>query len=299
MAAMTLSPTARGHLAMLAFSLLIAGSFTFGTRIAGLMDPMTLTAIRFALAGALVGAFAAVRPGIRAAHFRAPWRYGVLGGLFAFYFAVMFVGLKTAAPVSAAAVFTLTPAMSAVFGYLLLGQVTTRWMALALAVGALGAGWVIFRGDLRAALAFDVGRGEAIYFVACIAHAIYTPMVRRLNRGEPAVVFTLGMIVAGFAILAVLSVRDLVSFDYGALPPVFWVGLAYLAVCSSAMTFYLLQYATLVLPSANVMAYTYLTPSWVIVWEIAFGGALPAPVVWIGVAVTGIALIMLLRPVRA
>ena len=62
----------------------------------------------------------------------------MLGGLFAIYFILMFEGLKTAPPVAAAAVFTLTPVMSAGFGWLLLRQVTTGWIALALSVGAGG-----------------------------------------------------------------------------------------------------------------------------------------------------------------
>ena len=70
----------------------------------------------------------------------------MLGGLFAFYFVLMFEGLKTAPPVSAAAVFTLTPVMAGGFGWLLLRQIMTPRMALALAIGALGALWVIFRG---------------------------------------------------------------------------------------------------------------------------------------------------------
>lgn len=281
---------------MLAFSLLIAGSFTFGSRIADMMPPMALTALRFALAGALVGVLAALGPGIRRHHFRAPWRYLFLGGLFAIYFALMFEGLKTASPVSAAAVFTLTPIMSAVFGWWLLRQRTTPWMALALAIGATGAVWVIFNGDLEALLRFEIGRGEAIYLVGCVAHALYTPLVRRLNRGEPTVVFTFGMIVAGFLLLSLLSLGDLAATQYSALPLFFWIALVYVAVGSSAMTFFLLQYATMHLPSAKVMAYTYLTPSWVIVWEALFGASLPPGIVWVGVAVTAVALLMLLRP---
>jgi drug/metabolite transporter (DMT)-like permease len=50
----------------------------------------------------------------------------VLGGLFAVYFVTMFEGLKTAPPVSASAVFTLTPIMSALFGWVLLRQGVTR-----------------------------------------------------------------------------------------------------------------------------------------------------------------------------
>lgn len=107
----------------------------------------------------------------------------MLGGLFGIYFVLMFEGLKTAPPVSAAAVFTLTPVMAGVFGWLLLRQVTTARMALALAIGAAGALWVIFRADVAALLAFEVGQGEVIYFFGCLSHAIYTPMVARLNRG--------------------------------------------------------------------------------------------------------------------
>ncbi len=57
----------------------------------------------------------------------------------------------------------------------------------------------------------------------------------------------------------------------------------------------LLQYATLRLPSAKVMAYTYLVPSWVIVWDLALGQSPPAPLVTVGVALTLVALFLLLR----
>lgn len=280
---------------MLAFSLFIAGSFSFGTRIAGDMGPVALMALRFALAGVLVGALVALGPGVRRADLRAPWRYLVIGGLFAFYFVMMFEGFKTAAPVSAAAVFTLIPIMTAVFGWWFLGQRTTLWMALALAIGAMGAVWVIFRGDLDAALRFDIGRGEAIYFIGCIAHAAYTPLIRRLNWGSPPLTFTFGMILAALVMLLALSASDLLSTDFTALSPFFWVSLAYLAVFASAAAFFLLQFASLHLPSAKVMAYTYLTPTWVILWEAVFGASLPEPVVWVGVAVTAVALLMLLR----
>ncbi len=61
------------------------------------------------------------------------------------------------------------------------------------------------------------------------------------------------------------------------------------------MTFVLLQYATLRLPSAKVMAYTYLTPSWVILWELALDRAAPPGIVLAGVAMTVLALGLLLK----
>ena len=43
------------------------------------------------------------------------------------------------------------------------------------------------------------------------------------------------------------------------------------------------------------MAYTYLTPSWVIVWEILLGNGVPGGMILIGVALTILALYLLLR----
>lgn len=290
-----LSPAGRGHLAMLAFSALVAGSFSLGVLAAPHIDPGALSVVRFALAGLLVGAAAAATTGIRRQTWVAPWRYLVLGGLLGAYFVLMFEGLKTAAPVSAAAVFTLTPLMAAGFGWLFLRQRLTARMAVALAIGGAGALWVIFRADLAALMAFQVGRGEAIYFVGCVAHAAYAPLVRKMNRGEPAVVFTFGMMVAGTVLLALYAWPAVVATEWAGLPGIVWVTLLYVAVAASAMTFVLLQYASLRLPAAKVMAYTYLVPSWVILWEIVLHGLVQPGLVLVGVAMTVLALGLLLK----
>lgn len=280
---------------MLAFSALVAGSFSLGVLAAPHIDPGALSVVRFVLAGVLVGAAAQATTGIPRQAFRAPWRHLVLGGLLASYFVLMFEGLKTAQPVPAAAVFTLTPLMAAGFGWLTLRQRLTGRMALALAIGALGALWVIFRGDPVALLAFHVGRGEAIYFLGCVAHAAYAPLVRRLNRGEPAVVFTFGMMLAGTLLLALYAWSAVLATDWAALPGIVWITLVYVAVAASALTFVLLQYATLRLPAAKVMAYTYLVPSWVILWEIVLHGVMPPGLVLVGVGLTVLALGLLLK----
>jgi drug/metabolite transporter (DMT)-like permease len=290
-----MSEAAKGHLAMLAFSLLVAGSFALGALIANEIAPTALNTVRFVIAGVVIGVAVLATGGMTRESVRAPWRYFVLGGLFAIYFVLMFEGLKTAPAVSASAVFTLTPILSGVAGWVLLRQVTTARMALALAIGGTGALWVIFRADVAALLAFQVGRGELIYFLGCVSHAIYTPMVRKLNRGERPLVFTFGMICAALVLLLIWSWADLLATDWGALRPLVWLTILYTAVCASAMTFVLLQFATLRLPSAKVMAYTFLTPSWVILWEIALGRSLPPLAILAGVALTVVALLALLK----
>ncbi|SFR45959.1 EamA-like transporter family protein [Yoonia tamlensis] len=290
-----MTPARAGHLAMLLFSMLVAGSFSLGALAANDIAPLALNAVRFWIACAIIGIAAFATTGVSRSALRAPWRYLLLAAFFTTYFVLMFEGLKTAAPVSAAAVFTLTPILSAGFGWLLLRQVLTGRMALALGIGAAGAIWVIFRADVAAILRFQIGAGEMIYFWGCVSHAVYTPLVRKLNRGEPTLVFTFGTLLAGAVILTLVGWRDLMATDWADLPNIVWVTILYTAVVASAMTFTLLQFAALRLPSSKVMAYTYLTPSWVIVWDIALGHPAPPVLVLLGLVLTVVALVMLLR----
>ena len=287
----------QGHLAMLAFSALVAGSFSLGAQVANEIAPAALNAVRFVISAVAVAAAIGLRGGLGAVPgaLVAPWRYGILGVLFAVYFVTMFEGLKTAPAVSTAAVFTLTPVMSGIFGYILLRQVFGARIAVALALGAAGALWVIFRADLAALMAFEIGRGEVIFFWGCIAHAAYTPLVRLLNRGEPILVFTFWTLSFSALIIGVWGWRDIVATDWGALRPLVWVTLLYVALAASAMTVYLVQFASMQLPSSKVMAYTYLTPSWVLIWELALGQPMPPVAVLAGIALTFLALGLLLK----
>ena len=280
---------------MLAFSALVAGSFSLGQRIANQIDPAALTLARFALAFVVMAALVQAGPGFRRAHLQAPWRWGLLGGIYAIYFVLMFEGLKTASSVSTAAVFTLSPILSAGFGWLLLRQVTTPRMALALAVGASGALWVIFRADWGAFLRFEVGQGELTYFVGCIVHAALPAAMKMTNRGEPQLVATTFLLAGGFVTLLPWGLGPALATDWAGLSPLVWVTVAYVALIASGATAFLLALASQRLPGAKVMAYTYLVPSWVIGWELALGGSPPPVLVLGGVSLTVLALLLLLK----
>ena len=283
-----------GHLAMFAFALLVAGSFSFGALIANDIAPPVLTFLRFALGAMFMAAIVAARRGVDALVLRAPWRFLLLGAIFASYFLAMFEALKISDPVALAAVFTLTPLMSALLARPILGQRAPALVWLALAIGAAGAIWVIFRADLSALLAFELGKGELLFLGGSFLHALYVPLLRRMNRGEGALASTFGVLVGGALVLLVYGWSALGATDWAALPGRVWWVLAYLMIFATVTTFTLVQFAAMRLPSSKVMAYTYLTPSWVILWELALGHGAPPLAVLGGVALTLVALVMLL-----
>lgn len=278
---------------MLLFATLISGSFSLGGVTAPYIDPGALTAVRFAIAvTAMGGVILVLRRGERVL-VAAPWRFLVLGGLLGLYFVLMFEALRLTDPVSLGAVFTMTPLMVAIFGRAILGQRPSPLVVTSLLLAAAGAIWVIFRADIDAMLAFDLGMGELIFFVGCAAHALYIPLVRLFSRGESGQVFTLWTLAGGLIVTGTYAAPALLATDWPSLPPIVWITVSYLAVFASAGTFFLMRFATLRLPAAKVMAYGYLIPSLVIVLEGLAGHGWVALPVLAGVAATVLALAIL------
>ncbi|WP_246730322.1 DMT family transporter [Nitratireductor mangrovi] len=279
-----------GHLAMLSFAALVAGSFSMGGLAAPHVGPAAINAARFLLGTSIMGVVAFIFLRGRIPPPRAPWRFLILGALMALFFITMFVALQFTDPVSTGAVFTLMPLMSAGFGYLFLGQVPRPVVIVSLVVAAAGAVWVIFRGDPDAILAFDIGRGETIFLFGCAGHAAYAPLVRKLNRGEPVLAFTFWTLFATGLLIAAYGVREILGTAWLDLPAVVWIAVVYLAIFTTAGTFFLLQFATLRLPASKVLAYGYLTPSFVILYEGLLGHGWVSASVAAGAAVTVLAL---------
>ena len=281
---------------MVLFAAAISVSFSLGHLAAPHIDPAALAALRFLIAAVLVGV--SVAHTIERKHLRSAWRYLIVGGLLAGYFIMMFEALQITDPVSTSAIFTLTPLLSALFGYMLLRQVTTLKVAVSLLLAAIGALWVIFRADVEALLGLRFGLGEQLFFIGCAMHALYTPMGRFLNRGEPLLVYSFASICGGLVVTTTYGFKQILATDWLQLPSVAWVAAFYLGIFATAFTVFLVQYATLRLPSAKVMAYGYLVPVFVILWEGMLGHGWVPFILLPGVAAIVLALVFLVTDSR-
>lgn len=284
----------KGHAAMLLFSALVSVSFILGNLTANLIAPQAITAARFGVAVAAMLAVVALRGEWQRAHMVAPWRYLLPGGCFAIYFALMFEALKTAPPVNLAVIFTLTPLFSGVADRLFNKRGIRPIVALALLLGAVGAVWVIFEGDMARLLRLQLGRGEAVFALAVLIHAIYPAAMPWISRGEPAASVSLLSLIAGALIICAVGAPAIANTDWSALPPIVWGTIGYLGIFATAISFLCVKYASTILPSAKVMAYTYLVPFWVALGAGFTFGTWPAPHTWLGGTLIAAALLTLL-----
>lgn len=265
------------HILMLVAATLVSTSFTVGKAIATGMDPAVLTLIRFVLASLLFLPYIYKKYGIE---FPTPadlGRYCIISGALVAFFWLMFLSLRWTSALNTSVIFTLVPGISGIYSAVILRERLGRYRLTALFLAMAGALWVIFQGDISRMLSLELGKGDLIFFYGCLFMAAYTPLVKLLHRGESMAVMTFWVLVTGAVWLLVLGGNRLAAVDWPNITTIVWIGIAYLAIFSTIITFFLTQISTLRLGPTRVMAYSYLYPPLVLLIDWALGHGLPEP----------------------
>ena len=283
------------HGVMVLYSFMIGASFPVSQAITPYMDPVVLTLLRFILAAILFGALTFARE---------PWiwpgpvqllRYMLISACMVVFFLTMFEALRWTDAVSTGALFALVPLVSIAVAYALMRQRTGPRQFLFLVLGGAGAIWVLFGGSLDHLLAFRLGKGEMIFAIGCFTYGCYGPLIARFHRGEPIMVMTFWILALGAVMVGIVALPRALQADWTAVPAGLWLGVAYLAVFNTALTFFLFKSASVILPASKVMGYTYLTTAFVVVLEVLLGHGLPSLSVTAGLAVSLSAMVLLQR----
>lgn len=280
------APPLRVHGLMLVATCLVATSFPVAAAITHGLDSVVLTFIRFLLATVLFAPIVALRYGLPCPSVRDLMRYSILSLLLVTFFWCMFAALRLTTPLNTAAIFALNPAVTAVLAMVLLGERIPASARMALPVGALGAALVIFRGDLSALLALEIGTGDLIFLAGSIALSGYGTLIKRLHRGEPMARMTFWILATGAMWLAILALPKLGDVAWQQVSLTVFAGIAYLAVFTTIITFFLYQWSTAHIGPTRVVSYTFLNPALVLLIGLASGETLPPIATWAGVALT-------------
>ena len=285
---------ASGHMAMLLFSLLVSGSFVFGSIIANLISPDLVTFLRFLIAFIAITILILYQSKFCFLKYLSIGRSLILGALISIYFITMFEGLKTASSTSMAVVFTLTPLLAGFFDLIFSNRVMSKKVWITVVVAAIGALWIIFDGNIQNFINFKVGYGEKLFFIGCICHALYAALIPKFNNGEPAIIQTFGTLISGIIILGLFSSKEIIYYSWIDFPVIVLLTILYLAIFATAASFFLIQYSAVRLSSIKVMAYTYAVPIWVVLLQIIFLQQLPNKITFVGAFVILVSLLILL-----
>ena len=282
------------HLCMITYAILIAGSFSFGSLAVQFIDPILITALRFILASVLMGLIFTISQKKILKIPKNIWRYLVLGNLMGGYFVLMFVALEFTDPVSTGAVFTLTPFIAMYFGLLILKNKPSQFQIVSLTIAGAGAIWVIFKGNLNNLLSFNIGKGELIFFFGCACQALYIPLVQKFNKGESIFFSTLWTLIGASFCFCIYSIFVVDVSQITNLPILVWLCILYLTIFATAISFFLLQFASIYLPPGKTISYAYLTPAAICLIEGFLGNGWISTSIMIGIIVIFFGLIYMI-----
>ena len=262
------------HLLMVLAATLVSTSFIVGAAITAEFDPIILTFVRFTLAACIFGPFVYYKYGLGFS-FSLFFRCALISGCLVIFFCAMFLALRYTSALNVSVIFALVPSISGVYALVLLGERLEKRQLLALVCGMIGVIWVIFRGDLSQLFAMEWNKGDVIFLGGCISLGLYTPLVKMVHRDESMAIMTFWILVTGSLWLFIIAGNKLPTVDWAVVPTFAWLGVAYLVVFSTIVTFFLTQYAVTYLGPTRVAAYSYLYPALVLGIELALGHGLP------------------------
>jgi len=257
---------------------LVATSFPVGAEITHGLDSLVLTFLRFTLAAALFVPIIVWRygwAGLALPSLRDLARYGLLSACLVSFFWGMFAALRLTSALNTATIFALMPVVTALVAAVLLKEKLGGAARIALPVGLVGATWVIFRGDPAALISLRLGLGDGIFLAGTVALGFYGPLVKLFHHGQPMAQMTFWTLTTGAFWLLLLSAPQLPDVAWGAVPIKVYGGIAYLAVFTTLITFFVVQWSSTVIGPTKVMSYTYLNPALVLVIGVALGQSAP------------------------
>jgi len=287
------------HCLMLLASIIVSSSFTVGEAITHGLEPSALLLVRYIVAVVCLAPIVAVNHGFTLPSARRIGGYGLISASTVGFFWCMFESLRYTDALNTSVIFTLVPGISGIYSAVFLKERLGRGRLWALFFGMTGALWVIFRGDPERLLALDVNYGDLLFLAGCFMMAAYTPLVKRMHRQESMVIMTFWVLVTGSVWLFLLAFSGLGAVDWQGVEMQVWVGIVYLAVFSTIITFYLTHISTLYLGPTRVMAYSYFYPAFVLVINWGLGKGLPPVIILPGVAVVTLATVVLQRELKS
>jgi drug/metabolite transporter (DMT)-like permease len=283
---------------MLLSAFLVSTSFTVGKAITPFMDPLVLTLVRFLLATLLFAPYVKRTFGVFYPGAIALLRYSLISAALVGFFWLMFLSLRVTNPLNTGVIFTTVPGISGLYSWFLLKERLGRYRILALILAMAGALWVIFEGDVQRFLTMQLNHGDLLFFSGCLLMALYMPLVKLLHRGEPMAVMTFWIMMTGCLWLLLFASTKLPGFPWASIPGKVWLGIVYLALFTTIITFFITQWATLHLGPTRVMAYSYLYPPLIVLIEWFLHHNFPSIKTLIGVLIILPAMIIVQRGSR-
>ncbi|EOX4943395.1 DMT family transporter [Vibrio alginolyticus] len=281
------------HLLSLLVTALVAGSFLSSEKLSGVINPFSLTLLRFLIAALVLFPFILTKKHrIKMAKDVFP-RSLIMSLFFAIFFICMFMALQTTTALNTGTLYTLVPFITAIVSVFLFKEKLSIQMLGVYLVGTVGTCWVVVKGDLETLLKLNLNKGDILFLLGCMSMVCFSVSMKVFHRGEETIVTVFCTLIGGaFWMLLALFVFHQ-PLDWFALNAELTSHMLYLALFATLLSTFIIHKATVVLGPAKVMAYIYLSPVFVAFIMLLFDGKSIPTAVYPGIALSILSTVVL------
>ncbi|KLD99844.1 DMT family transporter [Aliarcobacter butzleri] len=287
-----MSKNLNAHFIILIATFLVGGSFIVSQKLSGIIDPISITLLRFVIASLLLAPIVLFNQKYRKKVISTFKRAMIISFFYSIYFIGLFKSLEFTTALNTGTIFTLVPLLTA----LVFKQKISFNQYLIYLIGIIGTCMVIFKGNLELFLSLSLNKGDVIFIFSTFCMALYSISAKHFHRKDDELVVLVFMtLVGGIIWMSLALVLFDVPLDWQKISSKEFLYLGYLTVFATLVTSYLYQKATIVLGPKKVMAYVYLNPGAIAILLFVFEFKSINFWMLLGILISSIATLILLK----
>lgn len=283
------------HILIILATFLVGGSFIVSQKLSGIVDPISITLLRFIIASVVLAPFVLIKKEFRVKIIPTFKRAMIISFFYSFFFIGLFTSLEYTTALNTGTLFTLVPLLTALLSIAVFKQKIPYKQYIVYFLGILGTCIVVFKGSLQLFLNFSLNYGDIIFLFAIISMALYSISAKYFYKQDDELIVLVFMTLVGGSIWMGISLIFLgIPLQWEKLGNMQFVYLGYLSIAATLITSYLYQKVTVVLGPKKVMSYTYLNPAAITILLFIISSQVLSLWVVVGILVSTLATIVLL-----
>ena len=250
------------HFYVLLATFLIGGSFIASQKLAGNIDPISITLLRFLIASVFLAPFVFLKKEFRLRIVPTFRRAMIISFFYALFFIGMFKALEYSSALNTGTIFTLLPLLTAIFTFFVFKQVIYLKQYLVYFIGILGTLIVVFKGDINSFLEISLNKGDIIFLFSIISMSLYSISAKYFYKKDDKLIVLVFMTLLGGSLWMLLALLILdIPLQWSKIDNNLYIYMIYLSIIATLITSFLYQKANIILGPKIVMSYVYLNPA--------------------------------------
>ena len=251
----------KSHLLVMLATILVAGSFLASEKLAGVINPVSLTLLRFVAAALLLSPIILSNSRWRGAVLTTLPRAMIISLFFFAFFICLFESLNTTTALNTGTLYTLVPLVTAILCMFVFSEGITAKQLVVYLLGGAGTVWVIFDARIDLLLSFALNEGDLLFLAGIFSMCCYSVSMKLLYRNDEMIVLIFCTLVGGSIWMGLALLISGQPLQWSLIQGQSVYYMAYLVVGATLATVYIYQKTIVVLGPSRVNAYIYLTPA--------------------------------------